>query len=213
MDTGLRLWAACCSLAVASRRVLHRAIRPRSPTGEYSKAFPLHPPSRTTPVHCRRRAHRGAHILPAPRWRGNCSDDETDVRARPASARARGGRSRRGWDRRHAPTTHGVERSALTAPIRKDPGEFMLEQIAQHVPGHVVIPDAVARPAAQGLALGYGVAFGVLGGVLIGRPRDIVVPGVALGRAGATKRELYGCGCVLWIAPLGVVQPSPGVYR
>lgn len=101
------------------------------------------------------------------------------------------------------PLHMGVERwlPALTAPIRKDPGEFMLEQIAQRFPGHMVIPDAVARPAAQGLALGYGVAFGVLGGVLIGRPRDIVVPGVALGLAA------WAAGYLGWLPAAGLMPP------
>lgn len=70
-----------------------------------------------------------------------------------------------------------------TPPMRREPGEFMVDQFERALPAAVKakIPEAAESTAARSLAMGYGISFGALYGLTRRTPGNVVVDGAALG--------------------------------
>src|SRR5919204_1750562 len=81
----------------------------------------------------------------------------------------------RGWSQSVAPEA--------APPIRKEPGEFMVEQAEQALPeqARAKVPEQVESAAAKSLAYGYGSTFGALYSAFRPESRNVLVDGVALG--------------------------------
>jgi hypothetical protein len=88
-------------------------------------------------------------------------------------------------------------------PMRQSPGEFMVEEVEEALPGAVRrhIPHAAEAVAAQGLGMGYGVAFGALYGALPRSPGSAALDGALLGLA------CWATGYLGWLPALGLMPP------
>lgn len=88
-------------------------------------------------------------------------------------------------------------------PIRKDPGEFMVERAegALPVPARRQIPGPAEAAAAQGLAVGYGLTFGALYAAVRPLGGPLVSDGIALGLA------TWAAGYAGWLPAVGLMPP------
>jgi hypothetical protein len=88
-------------------------------------------------------------------------------------------------------------------PIRKDPGEFMVEQAEELLPEETreQVPATVETVAEKSLALGYGMTAGALYGVLRPRAGNLLVDGTALGLG------TWAVGYLGWLPALGLMPP------
>lgn len=88
-------------------------------------------------------------------------------------------------------------------PMRKDPGEFMVEQAERLLAPQTRerVPAALENAAGLGLAVCYGLTAGALYGAL--RPRDgsLFRDGAALGLG------VWAAGYLGWMPALGLVPP------
>src|SRR5215216_6139442 len=89
------------------------------------------------------------------------------------------------------------------APIREDPGEFMVEQAEELLPEEAreQVPVTLETVAAKSLALGYGMTAGALYGALRPRPGNLLVDGTALGLG------VWAVGYLGWLPALGLMPP------
>ncbi len=90
-------------------------------------------------------------------------------------------------------------------PIRKDPGEFMVEQAEAALPSAVRehVPPLVETAAARSLALGYGLTAGAIYAAVRPRGGDVLVDGVLLGLG------TWAAGYLGWLPALGLIPPLP----
>jgi hypothetical protein len=88
-------------------------------------------------------------------------------------------------------------------PIRKDPGEFMVEQAEELLPEETrdEIPDTAEAAAAKSLAMGYGMTFGALYGALRDGDSNSVVDGLALGLG------VWAIGYLGWLPATELMPP------
>jgi hypothetical protein len=88
-------------------------------------------------------------------------------------------------------------------PIRKDPGEFMVEKVEQALPQRVreQIPKAVEAGAAQMSALGYGVTFGALYAATRPSGEHCLRDGLLLGAIA------WAAGYLGWLPALKLMPP------
>lgn len=100
-------------------------------------------------------------------------------------------------------TATGKAMPQTTPPIRRDPGEFMIERAEALLPdsARARIPEAVETAAAGALALGYGLTFGSLYGALRPRGGDAIKEGSILGAA------CWAAGYAGWLPALGLMPP------
>jgi hypothetical protein len=88
------------------------------------------------------------------------------------------------------------------APVRQDPGEFMVEQATEALPAAVEqrIPESVESAAAQSLHLAYPATAGALYAAL--RPHgDVLLDGAALGLG------VWAAGYLGWLPATGLMPP------
>lgn len=92
---------------------------------------------------------------------------------------------------------------AAAAPIRRDPGEFMVEQAESALPesARERIPEPVEKVAVKALHLGYGTTFGVLYGMLRPRGGNVLADGLALGLV------TWAAGFLGWLPATGLLPP------
>ncbi|MFB3819861.1 MAG: hypothetical protein ACE147_19560 [Candidatus Methylomirabilales bacterium] len=88
-------------------------------------------------------------------------------------------------------------------PLRRDPGEFMVERAERLVPreAQARIPELLEAAAARALALAYGITFGVLYAALRPRAGSRTLHGVALGLG------TWAVGYLGWLWLLGLMPP------
>lgn len=88
-------------------------------------------------------------------------------------------------------------------PLRKDPGEFMVERAEEVLPEEIQsqVPDLLETGAARALALGYGLTFGVLYAALCPTGGPPVRDGFALGLAN------WAVGYLGWLPALELMSP------
>lgn len=88
-------------------------------------------------------------------------------------------------------------------PIRKNPGEFMVESAEDALPDRVrqQIPAWAESVAAQGLGAGYGVTFGALYVGLRPGGGSVLADGATLGLAA------WATGYLGWLPALGLMPP------
>ena len=101
----------------------------------------------------------------------------------------------RGWGQSMAPQA--------APPMRKEPGEFMVEQAEQALPeqAQAKIPEQAERAAARSLAYGYGSTFGALYSAFRPERGNLVLDGVALGVG------TWAVGYLGWLPKLGLMPP------
>ncbi|HKO15279.1 MAG TPA: hypothetical protein VJU87_03515 [Gemmatimonadaceae bacterium] len=89
------------------------------------------------------------------------------------------------------------------APIRQDPGEFMVERVEERLPAKAAdrIPEAAEHAAAKSLALGYGITFGALYAMLRPRPGNILAEAAALGLV------TWAAGYLGWLPAAELMPP------
>jgi hypothetical protein len=89
------------------------------------------------------------------------------------------------------------------APLRQDPGEFMVETVEERLPDPVrqCVPQWVETGAARMLAVGYGLTCGVLYTLLRPKGGSPLVDGVILGIA------TWAAGYLGWLPALGLMPP------
>jgi hypothetical protein len=89
------------------------------------------------------------------------------------------------------------------APIRQDPGAFMVEQAEEALPSRVEdrIPATVEKVAAKALGLGYGLTFGAAYAAVRPRGGNSFVDGLALGAA------VWAAGYLGWLPATGLMRP------
>ncbi len=88
-------------------------------------------------------------------------------------------------------------------PLRRHPGEFMVEKAEEVLPEQVRnrIPEAAEKATAQALGVGYGLAFGALYAALRPRGGSPLLDGVILGAAA------WAAGYLGWLPALGLMRP------
>jgi hypothetical protein len=88
-------------------------------------------------------------------------------------------------------------------PIRKDPGQFMVETVEQMLLASAPqqIPDSVESGAAKMLAAGYGITFGALYATYRPEGGPAVEDGTVLGIAA------WAAGYLGWLPALGLMPP------
>ena len=88
-------------------------------------------------------------------------------------------------------------------PMRRNPGEFMVDQAERALPGAVRrhIPESAESAAAQGLGMGYGLAFGALYAALRPRGGNALLDGAALGLG------CWAAGYLGWLPAAGLTPP------
>lgn len=88
-------------------------------------------------------------------------------------------------------------------PMRKDPGEFMVEQAEELLPRETRddIPGAAETAVARSLAMGYGMTFGALYGALRDDGGDIFIDGLALGLG------VWAIGYLGWLPATELMPP------
>lgn len=89
------------------------------------------------------------------------------------------------------------------APIRGDPGKYMIEKTKQALPERVrqKIPLQMERAAVKSLPIGYGMTFGALYAVMRPQGGKPVCDGVALGLAN------WAIGFLGWLPATGLMSP------
>lgn len=104
----------------------------------------------------------------------------------------------------------GAERFApdTLPPMKKDPGEFMVEKAKQTLPRRArrQIPEAVESGVASSLGFGYGATFGAVYAAMRARARpasatQILAEGAALGTA------TWASGYLGWLPATGLMRP------
>lgn len=92
---------------------------------------------------------------------------------------------------------------AASPPLRRDPGDFMVEKAEGALPDAVRrrIPDAAEAGAKSALALGYGLAFGALYAAVRPRGGNPLLDGVALGLV------TWAAGYLGWLPAAGLTPP------
>lgn len=92
---------------------------------------------------------------------------------------------------------------AATPPIRRNPGEFMVEQAEEALPDPVrrQVPGSVEAAAAQSLGVGYGLTFGAIYAALRSGGGSAVADGAVLGLA------CWAVGYLGWLPALGLMPP------
>jgi hypothetical protein len=85
--------------------------------------------------------------------------------------------------------------------MRKEPGEFMVEQAEQALPeqARAQVPERLESAAAKSLAYGYGATFGALYSALRPEGRNVLLDGVALGVG------TWAVGYLGWLPKLGLM--------
>ena len=88
-------------------------------------------------------------------------------------------------------------------PIRKDPGEFMVEKVEQSLPPETSarVPAVAETAAAKSLALGYGVTAGMLYAALCRNRDGVIVNGAALGLG------TWAVGYLGWLPAVDLMPP------
>jgi hypothetical protein len=88
-------------------------------------------------------------------------------------------------------------------PIRKDPGEFVVEQVEEALPGtaRTRVPDLVETAAARSLAVGYGLLAGTVYAALRPTGGNPLVEGTLLGLA------VWAAGYLGWLPALEFTPP------
>lgn len=88
-------------------------------------------------------------------------------------------------------------------PIRKDPGEFMVEQAEEVLPTRLrqQIPSVAEAVAERSLALGYGMTAGALYAAFHRTVGDLIVDGLTLGMV------TWAAGYLGWMPALGLMPP------
>jgi hypothetical protein len=88
-------------------------------------------------------------------------------------------------------------------PIREDPGEFMVQKMAQALPPEMAakVPTAAETAAAKSLAVGYGLTAGMLYTMLRPDADDVLSDGTALGLG------TWASGYVGWLPALDLMPP------
>ncbi len=88
-------------------------------------------------------------------------------------------------------------------PIRRDPGEFMVEKAEEALPDSVRrhVPESAETVAARGLAVGYGVTFGAIYAACRPRGGNPLLDGIALGAV------CWAAGYLGWLPALGLMPP------
>lgn len=89
------------------------------------------------------------------------------------------------------------------APLREEPGAFVVEQIEEALPEKAGrrVPAAAEAAAANALAVGYGLAFGAFYGLVRPRTGNVWVEGTALGLG------VWAAGYLGWIPALELMPP------
>jgi hypothetical protein len=92
---------------------------------------------------------------------------------------------------------------SAAAPIKKDPGEFMVQQAERLLPASAMqkIPDTVETAASKSLHIGYGMMFGALYGLLRPRGGSILRNGALLGLV------TWATGYLGWLPASGLMEP------
>lgn len=92
-----------------------------------------------------------------------------------------------------------------TAPIRRDPGEHMVERATEALGprAQARIPGPLEARAAQGLHLGYGMTFGLLYGLAGPRRRA----GRILGGGAMLGLVTWAAGYLGWLPATGLMAP------
>lgn len=92
---------------------------------------------------------------------------------------------------------------ATMAPIRQDPGEFMVQRAEALLPDELRerVPEAAETAAARGLAMGYGATSGALYAALRPAGRSTVIEGLPLGLA------VWAAGYLGWLPAAGLLPP------
>jgi hypothetical protein len=90
-------------------------------------------------------------------------------------------------------------------PIRKDPGEFMVEKVEQSLPAEVSarVPDIAETAGARSLALGYGMTAGTIYAALRPCGKNVIAEGSLLGLG------TWAVGYLGWLPALGLMPPVP----
>jgi hypothetical protein len=88
-------------------------------------------------------------------------------------------------------------------PLRKDPGDFMVERAERVLPRSVRrrVPESLEQGASRSLALGYGMTFGALYGALRPRGGPVLADGALLGLA------TWAAGYLGWLPATGLMPP------
>jgi hypothetical protein len=88
-------------------------------------------------------------------------------------------------------------------PIKKDPGEFMVEEAEQRFPDKLreKIPPSLEKAAAKSLALGYGTTFGLLYATSRPEVKNMLLEGGLLGLV------TWGAGYLGWLPATGLMPP------
>ena len=99
----------------------------------------------------------------------------------------------------------GTQRLApkMLPPIKKDPGEFMVERVKRVLPKRIrrKVPKPVETAAAAALAFGYGVTFGELYAVARPRRGNLMLEGSVLGAA------TWAAGYLGWLPATKLMPP------
>ena len=87
-------------------------------------------------------------------------------------------------------------------PIRRDPAEFMVEQVESALPvaRRAEVPPKGKAAAEKGLQLGYGATFGMLYGLAAGEGSPLIA-GAVLGLA------TWAVGYLGWLPATGLMPP------
>jgi hypothetical protein len=90
-------------------------------------------------------------------------------------------------------------------PIRKDPGEFMVEKVEESLPEAVSarVPPLAETAGARSLAIGYGMTAATIYGALRSGERNVIVEGSLLGLG------TWAVGYLGWLPALGLMPPLP----
>jgi len=88
-------------------------------------------------------------------------------------------------------------------PIRRDPGEFMVEKAEEMVPytAREKIPDAAETVAAKSLHMGYGATFGALYAAMRPEGGSVLLEGPVLGLL------TWAAGYLGWLPASGLMPP------
>jgi hypothetical protein len=88
-------------------------------------------------------------------------------------------------------------------PVRKDPGEFMVEKAEALLRPEIRerVPQAVEMVAAKSVAAGYGVTAGALYGALRPRGGNTLTDGALLGLG------VWAAGYLGWLPAIGLMPP------
>jgi len=94
-------------------------------------------------------------------------------------------------------------RSLATAPVVREPGQFMVEQAERLLPesARTRIPESAESAAAAMLGLGYGMSFGALYAVLRPHGGNAFSDGMLLGAA------CWAAGYLGWLPATGLMRP------